>query len=416
MFYGPLKEADTVEIVDSNASAFKEFLQFLYLPKVSLSIGNIDEVARLADKYDIDGFEVCAKFLSEIVLTMENIAEVTCLANKYNMIDCVNVCIEFLEKHLTHEHLLFGYQLAISLENEHLKAFCATRIQIIIDVLLESESFITCDREVLEHILRLDTLECDEINLFNACIEWAKAACHKNGIDAFNSENLKNQLGPCFNLIRFGAMEGEQIAEILANKVYDGLFARDEFADIMQAKWNKHYKSELFNHQPRSSIALKSNENEALVCQREIAIGQSLYRIQNVENVWFSTNQPILLTKISFNYHYNKGHGLIISDLSLAESKTKTFAADTALKVLERVSCITISGHLQFNSPVLIKPYRLYNIRMDIKSRLYSHCHYSSWATQVKLNEKIDITFHQNPADANSARRGFVSKLYFNQI
>ena len=36
MFYGQLKEGDTVEITDSNASAFKELLQFFYLPIVKL--------------------------------------------------------------------------------------------------------------------------------------------------------------------------------------------------------------------------------------------------------------------------------------------------------------------------------------------------------------------------------------------
>lgn len=34
MFYGALKEHDVVSIADSTANAFKEFLQFIYRPKV----------------------------------------------------------------------------------------------------------------------------------------------------------------------------------------------------------------------------------------------------------------------------------------------------------------------------------------------------------------------------------------------
>lgn len=44
MFYGPLKEDATVAITDSNASAFKEFLQLFYWPEVELSIENIIEI------------------------------------------------------------------------------------------------------------------------------------------------------------------------------------------------------------------------------------------------------------------------------------------------------------------------------------------------------------------------------------
>lgn len=80
-------------------------------------------------------------------------------------------------------------------------------------------------------------------------------------MDATNSENLRDQLGMCFTLIRFGAIEGEEIGEILANELYEGLFTRAEFADILQTKWNKNFQSKLFNHQRRSKLSIEWNEN-----------------------------------------------------------------------------------------------------------------------------------------------------------
>lgn len=50
MFYGPLKEADTVKIAASTTDAFKAFLQMFYLPEVELTMENMDPVARLANK------------------------------------------------------------------------------------------------------------------------------------------------------------------------------------------------------------------------------------------------------------------------------------------------------------------------------------------------------------------------------
>lgn len=53
MFYGSLKEGNVVKIVDADADSFKEFLQFFYLGEVTLTVENVEIVARLVDKYDI---------------------------------------------------------------------------------------------------------------------------------------------------------------------------------------------------------------------------------------------------------------------------------------------------------------------------------------------------------------------------
>lgn len=91
MFFGPLKEANVVKIIDSNASAFKEFLQFCYLPEVTLTIENIEGVHRLADKYD--------------------------------MLDGFNSCAPSIQRYFTIGNPIIGYQLAIPLNNSELKRF-----------------------------------------------------------------------------------------------------------------------------------------------------------------------------------------------------------------------------------------------------------------------------------------------------
>lgn len=104
MFYGPLKEGDTVKII-----AFKEFLQFIHLHEVTFTIENTEEIVRLADKYNVlDYFETLAIFLKD---------------------------------NLTSENRIWGYQLAITLDNAQLKAFCVKRIEIAISVALRWDFF-----------------------------------------------------------------------------------------------------------------------------------------------------------------------------------------------------------------------------------------------------------------------------------
>lgn len=225
IFYGPLKESNTVEIVDSNVSAFAEFLQFVYLPEVTLTIGNIKEIIRLADKYD--------------------------------MMDCFEAYATFLQSNLTTENMVWSYQLVITLKNTELLKFCEQHIENNTRKILRSALFLQCTHDMIDHILKLNMLECDEITFFNGCIEWAKSSCQKNDFDANISENLRNQLNLCFNLIRFGAMEANEVAKLLQNNVIKGLFTRDELAEIWQSKWISQTEAELFNHEPCSKPPYK---------------------------------------------------------------------------------------------------------------------------------------------------------------
>jgi len=99
MFYGPLKENSDVQIVDSSSDAFCEFLQFFYLDEVVFSTGNIADVMKMADKYDVAG--------------------------------CMNLCSMFLEWSLTADTACWCYELALLFEQPHLIRMCEERIFLI---------------------------------------------------------------------------------------------------------------------------------------------------------------------------------------------------------------------------------------------------------------------------------------------
>lgn len=118
---------------------------------------------------------------------------------------------------------------------------------------LKSKIFLQFSREMVEHILQHNVLDYSEADLFHACVAWAKASCQKDGLDENDSENLKNHLGKCFYLIRFGTMNGEEIGKILSNKIYVSLFTRDELVEIMRTKWDKEFTPSIFEYAPRKT-------------------------------------------------------------------------------------------------------------------------------------------------------------------
>lgn len=391
MMNGDWLEKKIVKITDFHACAFKELLQFIYLPEVTLTIGNVEEVVRLADKYD--------------------------------MLDCFDTCADQLEANLTTENMVWGYQLAITLNNEQLMKFCENRIQIHTEEIIRSEMFLHCSREVIGHILKLDTLQCNEVELFNACIEWAKVACLKHELDESNSENLKNQLGPCFYAFRFGAMDGEGIGDILLNKVIEGMFTKSELADIMRSKCSKRPKLELFNHQPRLKPLYKWDAENELVCKRSF-LDSTIYRVQSRESTWFSASEFVLLGEMSFvptqRSHGTFGDQAVLNfDIEILEhDNVNNFASDAPTKLHYTKSNVKGSYSLVLDTPILVRPHKMYEIRLLPTTGFSSnYSHNLSWGDPVtQLNDKITIKFHQNPSENDSTRRGLVSTLYFNCI
>lgn len=174
MFFGQLKENDVVEIVDSDASEFEEFLQLFYLPTVTITMENIDAVVRLADKYD--------------------------------MMECLKASVTFPEKQLSKDYVICWLNLAILLNNQPLKQSCENEMKKFTQEIIKSETFLHCDQSVLEYILKSEYLNCKEIDLFRSCVEWAKSSCQANGLDGNDPTNWRNQLGDSFHLIRFETM------------------------------------------------------------------------------------------------------------------------------------------------------------------------------------------------------------------
>ncbi|XP_055317746.1 BTB/POZ domain-containing protein 6-B-like [Sitodiplosis mosellana] len=387
MFFGPIKEEqEKIEIVDATINGFKEFIQFFYLGEVTLTMEHIVEVARLADKYD--------------------------------MIDCMNMCAEFLESQLTETDMFWGYQLAITLGNEKLKQFCAKQISVQPLDIFKTETFLRCDQNVLRNILEIESLQCSENDIFKACLEWAKCACDKNELDQNVAEHLKAELGDCFYLIRFGTIPTEEFAKHISNELYKDLFTRDELADVLCATTVKDFKSTKFSQTPRTKIW---NTVEKLICDREqrSAYGDwGEYPIKNVESTRFSTNIQVLLGEFNFaliKNFYNSAVSIHFN-VSIDEVNAETWITIRTL-FSGKVTANNESIRFLLPWPLIIDPKKTYEIRFEHNSSCGDCFHTSTWQSFVKIDEELTVTFHQNPNDnQNNEHSGLVSKMFFSRI
>lgn len=390
MLFGPLKEeGDVIKLPDTTVGAFKEFLQFFYLDKITLTMENIGEVARLSDFYDVS--------------------------------ECFEKCVDFLEGQLTSENLAWAYQLAIMFDHQKLKQICEKKISLLIDEVLKSDMFLQCDRDVVEQMLKIDALNCKEADLFKSVISWAKASCQKNELDENDPNNLKKQLGDCFHLFRFGAIEGEEIDEILSNEVYAGLFTRDELMDIMRLKLSKTFESQTIKRTARSKASIPWDNNNKLFCDLKNATVQAAYNSQNTESTWFSSNKLLVLGSIAVasltNYNgYEFQCEMHIIEYDICTFNTNASNIDLCKKIFRLKS--GYNQTVSLDSPIIIKPSKAYEIQLRNTAPgngfFYHHC---VWKSEVNLDASIVVKFRaEDPANSNTNRRGLVEGLNFNRL
>lgn len=200
-FYGSMPEKNVITVTDVSPAAFKEFLQFFYADNVTLSIAHIEDVLNLVKQS----------------------------LNEKLLIECTDYLLEMVGL----DKLCWCYQLALFHDIKPLNEFCEEHISINIKKVFQSNDFLRCNRDVLCRILSLDSLKCTEVNVFDACIQWAQSFCKQKSVDSTNMVNVRDALDEAIFKIRFGLMTVEEFAAI--DKKYSGLLTTSESNAVYRA-------------------------------------------------------------------------------------------------------------------------------------------------------------------------------------
>lgn len=199
MFWGNLNEGPIVNISDVDAAAFCEFLQFFYLAELDLSVGNIAEVLKLVDKYDVT--------------------------------ECFPLCESFLERTVTITVVYLYYELALSfnMARDLVKKF-EEMILNAPQCAFQTGPIGGSSQFVLKNILQSDKLKSDEIEIFDGVLSWAMVSL-KNKNESITTETIKVELGECLALIRFPIMTDDQFVSCLEK--YPNLLEPEVYLDIL---------------------------------------------------------------------------------------------------------------------------------------------------------------------------------------
>lgn len=376
MFYGELSEGNSVKIVDVTSDAFKEFLGFFYLDKVTL--------------------------------TMRNIADVVKLSKMYLLESAPTICERFLMDSLNIENVCFCYGLAILFDLDNLKLKCEEMISINTDAVLQSTGFKECDKSVLNHIVKFETLSCTEAYLFKSCLAWVKVASGQELVTTeMTREIINKHLGASFFNIRFGSMTIEQFL----STVDGNLFSKQEYTDIIQMI-SSNYCSEIFKKEPRQK---PWNKNNIIKCNRDtVDGGTSTYYFQDVETVVFSSNKHILLGEIVCSeVHIKNDDKFLSADLLIIESPIET--GNSRIIAQEKISLLSVPNQkIQLKRAILVRPQ--FNYEIQCKQCPGTSYFYARKPLAEYQLPNTDVTIKFQNIDTNRGLGYLINALHFNLI
>lgn len=204
MFYGPMSEKGSELDLSryGNPVCVAKFLRYIYTNEVLLEWEDVFPILNLAKCYLISGLEdKCNDFMDESI-------------TKENVLDVLPQC------------LIFG---ETSVLTKFLEVISSNASEII-----QQDSFLALNLQSLNAILKLDTLNVEEIDLFMAVNRWCESQLSKDEKEVC-PESKREVLGDAINLIRFPIMSSKEFSD---NCVLSGLLKPEETNNLI------HYLNE----------------------------------------------------------------------------------------------------------------------------------------------------------------------------
>ncbi|XP_064211868.1 BTB/POZ domain-containing protein 3 isoform X3 [Tribolium castaneum] len=180
MFYGGLAECkEEIEVPDVEPSAFLTLLKYLYCDEIQLEADTV-----LATLY---------------------------VAKKYIVPHLARACVNYLETSLTAKNACLLLSQSRLFEEPELMQRCWEVIDAQAEMALKSEGFVDIDMSTLESVLARETLNCKEMNLLEAALNWAGAECARQDVEP-TPQNKRAVLGNALYLIRIPTMTLDEFA------------------------------------------------------------------------------------------------------------------------------------------------------------------------------------------------------------
>jgi BTB/POZ domain-containing protein 3/6 len=208
---------------------------------------------------------------------------------------------------------------------------------------VKSDGFVDIDYKTFETILARETLNCKEINLFEAALTWAHSACVKMDLEP-TSQNKRQVLGKALFLIRIPTMTLEQFANRVAQL---GILTQQETIDIFLHFTAKNKPTLNFPIKPRTGLKTQ-------ICHRfqSCAYRSNQWRYRGrCDSIQFSVDKRIFIVGFGL---YGSSTGAADYNVKIELKRLGRVLAENNTKFFSDGSSNTF--HVFFEHPIQIEP------------------------------------------------------------
>ena len=148
----PTTSLKEITVTDVDPGSFREMLRYMYTDKSNI--------------------------------TPDNVLYIAAGASAYNLLGLQKLVTEFLQKDLSNETVFDILKHAVHFSYDDLIQKCVEMIAQDAFSLLKSPKFVEISLDMLTYIVDMEKMNCYEVELFRACVEWAKAECQRKNCSA----------------------------------------------------------------------------------------------------------------------------------------------------------------------------------------------------------------------------------------
>jgi len=365
MFYGQMAETkDSIELPDCEYESLLEMFRYLYSDKVNLSGSNVMQVLYLANKYMVPS-----------------------LAEK---------CAEYLRRNLKASNVFCILPNAQKFEDKELEDRCWEVIMKQTEEAVASDEFVTVERSLIETVVKRESLNVKEVELFKAVDRWATEKSKRERITP-NGESKRRIIGEeIVKAIRFPLMLEKEFASVVIDS---DILTLKEVGDMM-----KHYNGVLTSSLPFIQVPRKEFSTLLAGCRRFQSFKLPGWDyMSSPDCLIFSVNKPIMLHGVQ---HFgSEGGNYTVSTEVKDTTDGSSLVKQSGSYASEKDKSFSYYGFsVLFDRPVCLVENRKYKLESLIKGPR-SWC--GTEGQTFAESEGVIFIFNTSPGDNN-----LTSKVY----
>src|SRR6218665_1391799 len=243
-------------------------------------------------------------YYENLPVAFESAVALMCAADKYMVPKLVRECVKRILNGIDVSNVIRILEQGLVFRDKDLTEECLKVFGLNSKYLITGTEIMSASRQAMEAILEMDNLLCNETEIYNATISWAKQQIRRDrSIDNPTDDEIRRTLGDLLFKLRFPTMAPDEFAKVTQGR---NVLTSEEKESIYYVLATKVYDFPL-------KFPTKRRVGEELWVDRAVSVttGEWIYDTKTVDAIHFKTDQDIVLTGVGlYTGHNGSGYGV----------------------------------------------------------------------------------------------------------